>query len=89
MHHIGTVSKSTRIPNLDFNAQCSCGTAGHFAEKQQAVQYLEAHFRKQSGVSTSELIDATMPKAVAAAVKPPAPPAPPSAAKPATAPAKK
>ncbi len=67
MRHVGTVAKENRIANKEFRAQCSCGTAGYFATKEEAVNYLKAHGAKQAGVSTFELVDATdtAPKAAA------------------------
>jgi hypothetical protein len=60
MHHIGTITKSSRLPNLPFHAQCSCGTAGTFPEKEQAVTYLTGHgqnVKANSMVNTFELVD--------------------------------
>jgi hypothetical protein len=59
-HHVGTVSKSSRLPNLPFHAQCSCGTAGTFPEAEQALQYLRNHGLnvKAAGPQNSfELVD--------------------------------
>lgn len=58
--HIGTVTKSSRLPDLPFHAQCSCGTAGTFPEKEQALQYLRNHGLnvQASGVTnTFKLVD--------------------------------
>lgn len=57
MHHIGTVTKSSKFELMPFHAQCSCGPAGHFATKEEAEGYLQGHFAKQGGISTVELVD--------------------------------
>lgn len=60
MHHVGTVTQSSRLPNLPFHAQCSCGTAGTFPEKEQALQYMRGHgqnVKANSLVNTFELVD--------------------------------
>ena len=57
MHHIGTITKSSKFPTLPFHAQCSCGTAGDFSAKESAEAYLQSHFGKQGGLSTTELLD--------------------------------
>lgn len=59
MRHVGTVTKSSKFAGREFVAQCSCGTAGAFALKQEAIDHLQQHFGKLSGIETSELIDAT------------------------------
>jgi len=59
-HHVGTVTKSSRLPDLPFHAQCSCGSAGTFPEKEQAVQYLRNHglnIKAQGVTNTFELVD--------------------------------
>jgi hypothetical protein len=48
--HIGTVTKSSRLPDLPFHAQCSCGTAGTFPEKESALQYLRNHGLQQQAL---------------------------------------
>jgi hypothetical protein len=55
MHHIGTITKTTNV--RPFHAQCSCGPAGDFAVREDAAGYLQYHFGKQGGVSTTELVD--------------------------------
>ena len=60
MHHIGTVTKSSRLPNLPFHAQCSCGTAGSFPEKEHALQYMRGHGTNvvaNNPANTFELVD--------------------------------
>jgi hypothetical protein len=60
MHHIGTVTKSSRLPELPFHAQCSCGTAGSFFEAEQARQYLRNHGLKvqaEGVTNTFALVD--------------------------------
>jgi hypothetical protein len=59
MHHIGTITITTKHPTHGFHAQCSCGPAGDFATKEEAESYLRGHFAKQGGLSTSELLDRT------------------------------
>jgi hypothetical protein len=91
MHHIGTITKTDLM--RPFHAQCSCGTAGDFFEEDTARSYLQEHFAKQGGISTSELKESiqkpvvptphiggvgTMPQSHAAAGPPPPPPPPPS-----------
>lgn len=59
-HHIGTVTKSSRLPDLPFHAQCSCGTAGSFPEAEQALQYLRNHglnVRAQGVTNSFKLVD--------------------------------
>jgi hypothetical protein len=83
VHHVGTITKSSRNPNLPFHAQCSCGPAGDFSAKESAVAYLQAHFAKLAGVSTHELVDNSDKREAkpvlsqAAAAAPPPPPPPP------------
>jgi hypothetical protein len=92
MHHVGTLTKSSRFLPREFHAQCSCGTAGEFITKGEAEAYLQRHFAKQGGIATFELVDATKKPEVqppaapvggmgptAKVASPPAPPAPPSA----------
>jgi hypothetical protein len=94
MHHTGTISKTDSM--RPFHAQCSCGTAGDFYEEDAARSYLQSHFGKQGGISTSELKEGikkpvlptshigglgTMPQSHAAASIPPAPPPPPESKK--------
>lgn len=55
MHHIGTITKTSK--SREFHAQCSCGPAGDFPTKEEAASYLQGHFAKQGGVSTAELVD--------------------------------
>jgi hypothetical protein len=57
MHHVGTITRSARVANREFRAQCSCGTAGNFSTRDVAAGYLQMHFGKQGGVSSSELVD--------------------------------
>jgi hypothetical protein len=60
MNHVGTVTKSSRLPNLPFHAQCSCGTAGTFPEKEQALQYLRGHglnVQANNAANTFKLVD--------------------------------
>jgi hypothetical protein len=77
MHHIGTITKSSKFPTLPFHAQCSCGTAGDFSAKESAEAYLQSHFGKQGGLSTTELLDKSdEPEVVAALPLPHAPSAP-------------
>lgn len=59
-NHVGTVTKSSRLPDLPFHAQCSCGTAGTFPEAEQALQYLRNHglnVKAQGVTNTFELVD--------------------------------
>ena len=61
-----------------YHAQCSCGTAGDFADKSAAVAYIEKHFQKLGGVAETSLkVDAPDDAKVAAkavAAKPPVKP---------------
>jgi len=60
MDHVGTVTKSSRLANLPFHAQCSCGTAGSFPEKEQALQYLRGHghnVQSNNPANTFNLVD--------------------------------
>jgi hypothetical protein len=60
MDHVGVVTKSSRLPNLPFHAQCSCGTAGTFPEKEQALNYLRSHglnVTAQNLANTFKLVD--------------------------------
>lgn len=57
MHHIGTITITTKHPTHGFHAQCSCGPAGDFATKEEAESFLTGHFAKLGGISTSELLD--------------------------------
>jgi hypothetical protein len=57
MHHIGTITKSTRHATREFHGECSCGTAGDFTTKESAASYLQFHFGKQGGIDTHELVD--------------------------------
>jgi hypothetical protein len=74
MHHIGTVTKSSRLPALPFHAQCSCGTAGSFFEAEQARQYLRNHGLKvqaEGVTNTFALVDnSDKPEEKAALPKP-------------------
>jgi|SRR5882757_4428739 len=58
--HVGTVTKSSKLPDLPFHAQCSCGTAGTFGNKEDALQYLRNHgfnVKALSAFNTFELVD--------------------------------
>jgi hypothetical protein len=55
MHHVGTITKTSKT--RPFHAQCVCGPSGDFASLQEATGYLQAHFAKLGGISTSELVD--------------------------------
>ena len=60
MNHVAIVTKSSRLANLPFHAQCSCGTAGTFPEKDQAILYLQGHGQNVKALNvanTFELID--------------------------------
>jgi hypothetical protein len=57
MHHIGTVTASSKFTQHTAHAQCSCGTAGYFPNKEEAVSYLQFHFSKLGGMSSAELLD--------------------------------
>jgi hypothetical protein len=59
-HHIATVTRSSRLPNLLFHAQCDCGTAGTFGEKFQALEYMRLHEQNVKGgnaANTFKLVD--------------------------------
>jgi hypothetical protein len=55
MHHIGTITKTSKV--RPFHAQCSCGPAGDFPIVEEAANYLQSHFAKLAGMSTFELVD--------------------------------
>jgi hypothetical protein len=55
MHHTGTISNTDLA--RPFHAQCSCGTAGDFANRDAAHAYLAGHFGKLSGIATTEWIE--------------------------------
>jgi hypothetical protein len=56
LHHVGTITKTSKV--REFHAECSCGTAGDFATKEDAASYLQGHFGKQlGGIATVELVD--------------------------------
>jgi hypothetical protein len=60
MHHVGTVTKSSRVANREFHGECSCGTAGDFATKEAAISYLSVHGGTVTGLgptNTFELVD--------------------------------
>jgi hypothetical protein len=60
MLHTGTVTKTSRLPELPFHAQCSCGTAGSFMDKEQALNYLRSHGTNvvaQGVTNTFNLVD--------------------------------
>jgi hypothetical protein len=60
MNHIATITKSSKLLNLPFHAQCSCGTAGTFPERAQAITYLTGHGQNVKSLSPAnsfELID--------------------------------
>jgi hypothetical protein len=60
MDHIGTITKTTKFPRREFHGECSCGTAGDFATKDEAASYLTGHGNKVVAlgpVNTFELVD--------------------------------
>lgn len=59
MHHKAVLSKAESSAR-PFRAQCSCGPAGDFVEKETARGFLVYHLAKQGGLSTSEFIDETV-----------------------------
>jgi hypothetical protein len=52
-----------------WHVECSCGPAGDFPSELQATAWIEAHFGKQTGVFTTELIKGD-PKKIKPADKP-------------------
>jgi hypothetical protein len=60
VNHIATITKSSKFPSREFHGQCSCGTAGDFATKDEAAGFLSSHGSKkvaESAVATFELVD--------------------------------
>jgi hypothetical protein len=55
VEHNATITETKRFPNLPWEAQCSCGTAGSFKDKGQAVSYMQDHHRKGSSNDTHEI----------------------------------
>jgi hypothetical protein len=99
MHHVGTITKSTKFPNREFHGECSCGTAGDFTTKEEASGYLNSHGAKVTALgpaNTFKLVDDSAKPEVfpglptthapsATAAKSPVPPPPPPAPTPAKA----
>jgi hypothetical protein len=54
MHHVGEVVPG-KFTGRPFHAQCSCGTAGDFAQQDDAVSYLTNHFARLQGINSAEL----------------------------------
>ena len=103
MEHVGTVTKTSKVANREFHGECSCGTAGDFKTKEDAIIYLSDHGGKVTAlgaINTFKLVDnsdkpevlptlpATHAPSAAVAAKSPVPPPPPPAPMPAKAPEK-
>jgi len=103
MEHVGTVTKTSKVANREFHGECSCGTAGDFKTKEDAIIYLSDHGGKVTAlgaINTFKLVDnsdkpevlptlpATHAPSAAVAAKSPVPPPPPPPPMPATATAK-
>jgi hypothetical protein len=59
-NHVATITKSSKLLNLPFHAQCDCGTAGTFADVESAKAYMNRHAQNvlsQSPANTFKLID--------------------------------
>ena len=92
MEHVGTVTKTSKVANREFHGECSCGTAGDFKTKEDAIIYLSNHGGKVTAlgaINTFKLVDnsdksevlPTLPTthapSAAVAAKSPVPPPPP------------
>jgi hypothetical protein len=63
-HHLGRVAKTSKFPQIPWEAACSCGTHGDFKTMDEAVNWMNAHHRKGSSLDTHELVVTKEPEAV-------------------------
>ena len=58
MQHKAYLYEKSGGGQYPWHVECSCGPGGDFSDKVQAMAYIKAHFAKQTGVFTTELIEA-------------------------------
>jgi hypothetical protein len=68
MHHKATLKIRENFIR-PYHVECSCGTAGDFATELEAKTWMEhVHFRRLSGISTSEFAPTDIPASAAETV---------------------
>jgi outer membrane biosynthesis protein TonB len=58
MHHLAKITFG-KVENLPYHAECACGTAGDFAGKVEASNYVANHLTRLQGINSAEFVDET------------------------------